>query len=450
MPPALPSTATETPSMPMTARPAPAHPVGQPPPGLAEFERIALVRNPTLIQAFAQFDAVRSRSFQAGLYPNPIVGYVQDTIGALAESRPTTRGVTPSGGSSPGELVGGFLEQQIVTAGKLRLSRAKFVEEANAAQWQAVAQQFRVLGGVRIKFFEVLAAERIIQIERELARINEDAVRTTTELLNVGQANEPDLLQARIEHRRARVAANSAENRYRSRWESLVALVGAPELRPIWLETRPLESRAEPIDFDATLAGLLERSPEIHAARAEIRRSEVMVERERREPIPNIFLQTAVGYNYEFQKVTPNVQIGIPLPVFNRNQGTIREAMADLSRDHAELTRVALLLRQRLADTFNRYQDALQSVEDFRSESLPLARRAYEVQMANFRARRAAWPQVLVAERTYFDLNKDYVESLLELRRAQVEIGGMLLVDSLSPPATPTSQGHIESVPTPR
>jgi cobalt-zinc-cadmium efflux system outer membrane protein len=79
-----------------------------------------------------------------------------------------------------------------------------------------------------------------------------------------------------------------------------------------------------------------------------------------------------------------------------------------------------------------------------------MARRAYEVQFANFRQRRAAWPQVLVAQRTYVDLNKDYVQSLLELRKAEVEIGGMLLVDGLSTPAAPTSQGHIESVPTPR
>jgi len=57
---------------------------------------------------------------------------------------------------------------------------------------------------------------------------------------------------------------------------------------------------------------------------------------------------------------------------------------------------------------------------------------------------------VLVAERTYVDLNSDYVQSLLELRRAEVEMRGMLLVDGLSPPATPTSQGHIESVPTSR
>jgi hypothetical protein len=36
------------------------------------------------------------------------------------------------------------------------------------------------------------------------------------------------------------------------------------------------------------------------------------------------------------------------------------------------------------------------------------------------------------------------------LRRAEVEIGGMLAVDGLSTPASPTWQGHIESVPQPR
>jgi cobalt-zinc-cadmium efflux system outer membrane protein len=246
------------------------------------------------------------------------------------------------------------------------------------------------------------------------------------------------------------VALRSAENRYRSRWESLTALIGAPELKAVWLDERPLEAEAGPIDFESTLAYLIEQSPEIQAARAEIRRDQIMVRRERAEPVPNVFVLGAVGYNWEFAKVTPNVQVGIPLPIFNRNQGTVREASADLTRDHSEYQRIALSLRQRLADAHNRYHDALASVQDFRNETLPLSRRAYETQMANFRARRAAWPQVLVVERTYIELNQQYAESLLDLRRAEVEIRGMLLLDGLSPPSTPTSQGHIEAVPTPR
>ena len=447
VPPVLPESA----AMPAVPRPAATLAAAPTAPGLADFERIAMDRNPTLRQALAQVDAALSRSFQAGLYPNPTVGYVQEQIGTLGQVTPTAAGIATTGHGTPGELVGGYVQQEIVTGGKLRLSRAKFAEEANAARWQAQAQTLRVLNGVRIHFFEVLADQRLIQIQRDLDRINADAVRTTEQLVNVGQANEPDLLQAKVEARRARVALRNAENHYRGSWEHLVSVVGAPELRPTPLDDSPLDAPGAALDFETTLAGLLEHSPEVQAALSEIRRSEIMVRRERAEPIPNVTVQAVVGRNYEFNNLTTaGVQVSIPLPIFNRNQGTVREARSDLARDHAEHERVTLSLRQRLADVATRYNDALQSVDDFRTETLPMAQRAYQVQSTNFRQRRAAWPQVLVAQRTYIDLNKDYVQSLLELRKAEVEIGGMLLVDGLSTPATPTSQGHIESVPTPR
>jgi outer membrane protein, heavy metal efflux system len=175
-----------------------------------------------------------------------------------------------------------------------------------------------------------------------------------------------------------------------------------------------------------------------------------MVRRERVEPIPNVQVQAVTGYNYEFGVQTAGVQIGIALPIFNRNQGTIREAMSDLSRDHAEYVRIALLLRKRLAEVYTQYLNANESVADFRTGSLPMARRAYELHVASYHQRRTPWADVLRSRRMYFDLSKDYVESLLELRRAEVLIGGMLLVDGLSSPPSPTSQGHIEAVATPR
>ena len=354
MPPPLPRESMPSMAMPPTAPATPTNAVAAANPsgfGLADFERIAMQRNPTLRQAAAQIEATLNRSHQAGLYPNPTVGYVQEQIGTLGQVNPTSSGIVTKGRGTPGELVGGFVQQEIVTGGKLRLSRAKFAEEANAARWQAEAQRLRVLNGVRVHFFEVLAAQRLIGINRDLARINDDAVRTTTELVNVGQANEPDLLQAKVESRRARVALRNAENGYRRSWENLVSSVGAPELRPSPLDDRPLDAAPAPLDFDATLTDLLHRSPEMMAAQSEIRRSQIMVQRERREPIPNVTVQAVVGRNYEFNNLTTaGVQVSIPLPIFNRNQGTVREALSDLVRDHAEHERVALTIRQRLAD----------------------------------------------------------------------------------------------------
>jgi cobalt-zinc-cadmium efflux system outer membrane protein len=418
--------------------------------GLADFERIAMERNPTLKQAAAQFEAALNRSRQAGLYPNPVIGYIQDQIGSFSESMPTTAGFAVRGKPSPGDNVGAFIQWQLVTAGKLRLSRAKFAEEANAARWQAIGQELRVLNGVRLQYFDVLAAQRMIEIHREIVKLDDDAVRTMEEMYNVGQAGEPDVNQARVHERRAKVGLKKSENRFRGDWEELVSLVGAPELRPTALDFKPLEAEVAPLSFDVSLSELLHHSPEIQAALSEIRRDEIMVRRERVEPIPNVQVQAVTGYNYEFGVQTAGVQIGIALPIFNRNQGTIREAMSDLSRDHAEYERVALLLRKRLAEVYTQYQIAAQSVEDFRSGSLPMARRAYELQVASYQQRRTPWSQVIASRRSYFELSEDYVESLLALRRAEVEIGGMLLVDGLSSPPSPTSQGHIEAVATPR
>jgi outer membrane protein TolC len=45
---------------------------------LDQLESIALHSNPTLVQARAQVDASMSRAFQAGLFPNPVAGYVSE------------------------------------------------------------------------------------------------------------------------------------------------------------------------------------------------------------------------------------------------------------------------------------------------------------------------------------------------------------------------------------
>jgi cobalt-zinc-cadmium efflux system outer membrane protein len=396
---------------------------------LADLERIALQRNPTLVQAAARIDMSKGKALQAGLYPNPTIGYQGELIGVQGTA---------------GEFQGGFIRQEIVTAGKLRLSRAKYQQETYQAEIQATAQQLRVVNGIHMAFYDVLAAQRLIDIHRELLKNAEDAVKTTEQLVNVGQANEPDLLQAQIEAQRARVSLGNAEKRYRRDWEHLVTLLGAPELPP-----GPLAGQLEPegpaLEWESALCKVLQESPELEFVRAEVVRDQITVKREQVEPIPNVVVQGGAGYDAQIGErgAVANVQVGIRLPLFDRNQGTIKQAQADV-------TRVELLLRRRLADAFHHYDTARDSAKDYRENTLPKARRAFELYMDYFKKRRATWPQVLVAERAYFQYQEEYLSTLVELRRAEVEIRGLLVVDGLTQPPAPTPQGHIESTPKPR
>jgi cobalt-zinc-cadmium efflux system outer membrane protein len=401
---------------------------------LISLEQLALENNPTLVQAGAQISVSRGKALQAGLYPNPTLGYQGELIGV---------------NGTAGDFQGGFVQQTIVTAGKLRLSRDKYHQEAREAAILALGQQLRVLNGVRTQFYELLAAKRMIDLRRDLTNNAEENLRTTREMYNTGLANETDVLLAENEVNRAKIGLAAQENRYTALWQHLVAVLGTPDLMPSPLEGQ-LEPVGVPLNWDDSLNRLLADSPELAAARAHVVHDQITVQRERIEPIPNITIQAGVGHNFENPGTNANVVTAIEVPLFDRNQGTLRQAQGDLFRSQAAVHRVELSLRQRLADVFNQYRTALITSEQFRDAILPNAGKAYELQLAMYNQRRIAWPEVVELQRNLFQMKSEYTHSLVELRRAEVAITGLLMVDGLSPPASPESGGHLEATPTPR
>jgi cobalt-zinc-cadmium efflux system outer membrane protein len=402
---------------------------------LAAFEALALDRNPTLVQASAQVRLSRGAALQAGLWPNPEIGYLADQIGA---------------DGTAGEFHGGYFQQDIYTGGKLQLSRAKYAQEGRQAQIQIVAQRFRILYDVRAAYYETLVRERRLGLARQLAVNAEDAAKTVQELVNVGQANRPDLLQAQVQLQRARANVQMAERRYQGAWEQLTAVAGTPGIAVASLGN-DLERQTEVIlDRQETLEHLLACSPELQFARAEVRRDVIGLERERVEPIPNVVLRSESGYNFESNDDVYGVQIGLKVPLFDRNQGTIMQAQAELSRAQAEVARIELRLRQRFAQVFADYEAASISAKTYRDESLPQAAELYQLYLQSFEQKRAAWPQVLDARKDYFEMAEDYLDNLLDARKAEALLTTYLLEGGLDQPPEPSPQGHRDATPRPR
>jgi cobalt-zinc-cadmium efflux system outer membrane protein len=163
-------------------------PQGQPM-TLTDLERMALEGNPTLAQAEAAIRAAEGRRVQAGLMPNPIIGYSGEELAFRAI------------GEKSEHL--GFIEQTIPLGGKLGKSRAIFAQEKNQAEQDAVAQRQRILNAVRVLYYQARGAQELVEVRTQLAKLARDAVKTTGELFNVGQADRPDAAQIRIEAERA-------------------------------------------------------------------------------------------------------------------------------------------------------------------------------------------------------------------------------------------------------
>jgi outer membrane protein, heavy metal efflux system len=402
---------------------------------LNELEQMALQNNPTLAQAEAAIRAAEGRRVQAGLLPNPIVGYAGEEFAFRAFS-------------DKSEHIG-FIEQTIPLGGKLGKSRRVFAQEKIQAEQEAAAQRQRILNGVRMLFYRALGAQQLIEVRTELARLAREAVKITGELFNVGQADRPDQAQIRIEAERAELDLLMAENERDQVWQELAAVTGNPFLKPARL-TGELNKGLPLLEREALLNRLLADSPEIKRAQAGLERAKAAVTRAKAEAAPDLFLRGGFGYNRELlereiglnRRTGPEaqVEIGVRIPLFNRNQGGIAAANAELEVAEREVRRVELLLRARFAAAFRTYLNAQRVASRYEQQIVPEAQRAYETYLRNFRGMAAAYPQVLIAQRTLFQVRAEYVEALVNTWQNAVLLQGYVLSGALAAPGEATRE----------
>lgn len=408
--------AAETlPAVELESAPLPAsQPLGAPGMTLAELEEMAMTCNPTLAQAAARVQAARGQCLQVGLYPNPVVGYQGSEIGneGLAGQQ------------------GGFIGQEIVTAGKLRLNRAVASQEVQQAEWAWAAQRFRVLTDVRRGFYDVLVAQRTVELAEQLVGIGERGVRAAEELLKAKEVARTDVLQSRIEADSAKILLEKAQNRYTGAWRNLAAVVGDPTLQPTQL-AGGLQDGLVSLTWEDALSRLLAESPQLAGAQAGVARAQAALSRECAGRVPNVDLQAGVQYDNATQSTIAGVQVGVPIPFYNRNQGNIVKARAELAAAQHEVRRVQLALEQRLGAVFEQYATAHHQVEKYTRDIMPNAQESLKLVSTGYRQGEFSYLMLLTAQRTYFQTNLAYLDALRDLRTATTSLEGNLLSDSL-------------------
>lgn len=395
---------------------------------LEQFEKMARESNPTLRQAEAEIRAAKARQQQAGLYPNPVVGYTGDEI---------------RGGSVGGGKQGFFLQQEIVTGGKLGLSRNVYAREAKLAELEAEEQQLRVTTAVKIAFVRVLAAQELLETRRDLAKIAEDAAETQRRLMNTGQADETEVLDAEVTAQRARLAARMQENTLREEWRSLAAVVGRPEM-PFARVSGDLGANWPQLNEEEAVTAIAKESPAVRIADATAARDLASLRRARRQSLPNLLLRGGMEYNNDllvsgrFAKGWEGLaEVGVEVPIFNRNQGEVAAAHAELDRDDQEKRRVALALRDRAASNVDEYANARLMALEYRDEMLPRAKKAYTLMLEKYGLMLASRPRVLETQKKLFEVHAEYIVALEGLWTNGIALQGYLLTDGLEAPARP-------------
>src|SRR4051812_15545773 len=185
------------------------------PMGVDDFMRMAEKSNPTLDQARSFVRRSDQQGRQAGMWPNPSIGYSGDHI----------RGGVYGGGEQ-----GAYIQQEIVLGGKLGLRRNIYKQEAQANQIGVDEQTYRVRDSVQQAFYRALTSQALVVVRQRLLKVAADAAETAHQLANVGQADAPDVLQAEVESEQAKVDFVRAQREYLQDFHTLAAVAGAQNL----------------------------------------------------------------------------------------------------------------------------------------------------------------------------------------------------------------------------
>ena len=192
------------------------------------------------------------------------------------------------------------------------------------------------------------------------------------------------------------------------------------------------------LDWETSFTTVLGNNPALRAARVRADRARIVIRRARKEPIPNIDLSLSLRQNNVSSDDVTSVQLGVPLPLFDKNQGNIRSAHAALMEACNEVKRIELDLQDRLTIAFRRYSNARQQVERYRDRMVPRAERSLELVTNGYEQGQVEYLVLLTAQQTYVQVNLAYLDSLEALRNAAARIDSQMLSGSLGSPVSTT------------
>lgn len=372
----------------------------------------ARAQQPTLRVAAAELEAARGRLLQAGLIPaNPVL-----SAGAARHTLPPEVNVDR----------GVLLEQEVEVGGQgsLRVAAARHdvarAEKGVSDRWRTVA------GEVRRAFAGLVAAERRRALAVESAGLAARLADVNRRRARAGDVGDIEAQLAQIETTRAAQAVTAAESERTRAAARLGMAIGAgpDETIDVAVEPEAGESAALPTPLpEETLATrALTTRPDLAAARDERARLEGEAQLvHRRGLVPNPTFRGFYRHENADEQIVGG-EVSVPLPVWNREQGTeialqeaARGAAAEVDRLSREIPReVHLALTRRAA--------AVEAWERYQREAVPAANAARALIERAYVSGYLGLPEVLVQQDRLLQVRASAISAWLDVREAEADL----------------------------
>jgi cobalt-zinc-cadmium efflux system outer membrane protein len=160
------------------------------------------------------------------------------------------------------------------------------------------------------------------------------------------------------------------------------------------------------------LEALLARNPDLArwAVEMELRRAQIEMEKAGR--YPDLTVGGGVRRFEESESYAFVAGISMPLPVFDRNQGAVREAQAGARSARERQRAAAARAHLALNEAHQALATAAVEAQILKAEVLPAAQEAFDASQEAFRQGKFGYLEVLDVQRTLFDTREQLIDAL--------------------------------------
>ena len=373
---------------------------------LAKAIELALEGNPEVAAAKRQWEATEGQVLQGRSRPNPELAY------SLEDTRSKTRTQSWQ------------LNLPVELGGK-RAARTKAAEKTREqAQAQLAELQATVRANVAAAYFDVLTAQERLVLARDSAALAKSSTDTVSKRVAAGKVSPVEESKARVAEAGVRVELAQAASEQRNALSRLFALLGR-----IDAPYTVLEGKAENLPSVPSLADLqplISSAPGVVLARIEVDRRKALTELEQSKRVPDVTVSVGMQRSNETQRNVLLFGVSVPLPVFDRNQGNLLEALKLEDKARDELQGATVRLHSEVAQARERLSTITAEIQSLQQDVLPGAKSAYDAATIGFENGKFNFLEVLDAQRTYFTAKSQYLKALGEAHRAAADIDRLL------------------------
>ena len=379
--------------------------------------------NPELASFSKEVRALEGIRIQAGKFRNPELDVESEDINA----RPNTPAA---------QFTTIRFSQLIELGGKrsARINAASIGQELANRNYES--KRLELISRVANVFTEVLAGQKRLQLAEESIQLANKVVNSAAKRVEAGKAPPIEETKARVAFSTANIVLEQTRRELTSSRKQLSLLWGDPS--PKFGEVLGnLESRVEIPSFKI-LEQRLEKNPIALHSIKNIEQHKALVEIEKLRRIPDITVGAGVRRYTRADETTAIVNVSIPIPLFDLNQGNLQAANQRMGKAIDEQAATDLQLRSELTRSYEYLSAAQNEINILYDDVLPGAKSSFDIANKGYELGRFSFLEVLDAQRTLFQNQILYIRALTNYHRLINEIERLT--------ASPINQAEDQSI----